>query len=411
MLGRALVEPTVSDSRLGEDRPEQTSAVQSTTGGAKRPSKRRAQRRRLGERARAEAVGADDGADDGARERASDGASDGDAPAERSGDEDFEEAAEEAAAKAAAVRAASTAKRAVADADADGARRFSGLVLRHYWDLEPLCERFDLVPRSLYNRLKRGGHVVIAPREGNRGIGLWRLHSKQAVQRAFRPVASSKTIEIRGMWRSVTNSEALRIGQALPYKGVSLRPSTWELNPGYELIAIQLIAGLMDPQAGGRFLAVQWRSEDWQKQVRSYGGDPSAPDALHACARWAAAHIREEMAARNLTEAYLATDLREGASGTYAVGVAQAEALRLLYQAVPRLNNPRLRAFIDAIPDAGVRANVETAVCLKATVLLATTGHCRDCAHAKRCAKMSSAFGHYIVERRQAFMRPTQPLF
>jgi hypothetical protein len=80
------------------------------------------------------------------------------------------------------------------------------------------------------------------------------------VLRAFRPVLSSKTIEIRGMWRSVTNAEALRIGHALPYQGVSLRPSTWELNPGYELIAVQLIAGLMDPSAGGRFLAVQWRS-------------------------------------------------------------------------------------------------------------------------------------------------------
>jgi hypothetical protein len=43
--------------------------------------------------------------------------------------------------------------------------------------------------------------------------------------------------------------------------------------------------------------------------------------------------------------------------------------------------------------------------------MLATTGRCRVCGRAKRCAKMSSAFGHYIVERRKTFMRPTEPLF
>ena len=104
-----------------------------------------------------------------------------------------------------------------------------------------------------------------------------RTLGSQAVLRAFRPVASSKTIEIRGMWRSVTNHEALRTGVALPYRGVSLRPSTWELNPGYELVAIQLIAGLMEPSANGRFLAVQWRSEDWHKQV-----EHPAPGCPHA---------------------------------------------------------------------------------------------------------------------------------
>ena len=107
----------------------------------------------------------------------------------------------------------------------------------------------------------------------------------------------------------------------------------------------------------------------------------------------------------------LATDLRGGASGTYITGAAQTEALRILYDAVPRLRNTKLREFVDAIPDAGVRANVETAICLKATAMLATTGSCHNCAHAKRCAKMSSAFGHYIVERRKAFLRPTEPLF
>ena len=112
-----------------------------------------------------------------------------------------------------------------------------------------------------------------------------------------------------------------------------------------------------------------------------------------------------------LTEAFLATDLRVGASGTYIAGKAQAEALRVLYRAVPRMRNTKLRAFIDAIPDAGVRANLETAICLKATAMLATTIRCRNCAHARRCAKLSSAFGHYIVERRSAYARLTEPLF
>ena len=279
------------------------------------------------------------------------------------------------------------------------------------WDLEPLCAQFDLVPHSIYTHLRRGGgHVVITPRATSRGIGLWRLHTRAAVQRAFSRVGRvARTIEIRGMWRSITNSEALR-DATLPYQGVHLRPSSWELNPSYELIALQLIAGLMDPAANGRFLAVQWRSEDWQKQLRG-GADHSSADALKPCAEWAVSHIRSEMKARGLTQAFLATDLRDGASGTYATGKAQEEALRILYQAVPSLRNEKLRDFIDAIPDAGVRANLETALCVKATAMLATTGRCKNCHHARRCAKMSSAFGHYIVERRKAFHRPTEPLF
>ena len=438
ILGRALVEPHVSDSRLGHDRPQQTSAVTSTVTsktergvrrgraqhqhGGGRGDRRRRQSvessRRLAEGTNEGGGGNDvagggpgsdsDGTDqDGDESSSAVGASNSEAVV-RSDGEAAEEEAEESAHRAAQAAQAASSK-AMADADVDGARQFSGLVLRHYWDLEPLCERFDLVPRSLYNKLRRGGHVVIAPRSTNRGIGRWRLHSKQAVLRAFRPVMSSRTIEIRGMWRSVTNREALRDSSTLPYQRMGLKPSVWELNPGYELIALQLIGGLMDPAAGGRFLAVQWRSEDWHKQLK--GVDSSSPTALQDCAHWAAARVLTFMAKHNLSEAYLATDLRGGASGTYATGVAQAEALRILHTSVPRLQNPRLREFIDAIPDAGVRANVETAVCLKATAMLATTGSCFNCAHARRCAKMSSAFGHYIVERRRAFLRPTDPLF
>jgi hypothetical protein len=85
----------------------------------------------------------------------------------------------------------------------------------------------------------------------------------------------------------------------------------------YELVAIQLISGLMDPAAHGRFLAVQWRSEDWQKQLKSSAGTPTdAAHALRPCAEWAAERVLAIMAQHNLSEAYLATDLRGGASGT-----------------------------------------------------------------------------------------------
>lgn len=392
VLGRALIEPHVSDSRLGNERPTKTSAVTASAGASK--------------------AGGASGVAGGSAVEA--GAAGGNRTSGEQDEEAAEEAAEAAAAAIAASREVEAARAAVASAamaaaDVDGARRFAGLGLRHYWDLEPLCAKFDLVPRAVYHGMRRGGHVVISPRAPNRGIGLWRLHSRQAVLKAFQPVGRARTIEIRGMWRSVTNSEALRDAN-LPYQGVALRPSAWELNPGYELIALQLIGGLMDERANGRFLAVQWRSEDWQKQLPK-SIDPASPDALRGCANWAAARIRDEMRKHNLTEAFLATDLRVGASGTYISGRAQSEALSVLHRAVPRMRHTKLRAFIDAIPDAGVRANVETAICLKSTAMLATTIRCRNCAHARRCAKLSSAFGHYIVERRKAFRRPIEPLF
>ena len=430
VLGRALVEPHVSDSRLGNERPTSSSAVSASAASAAAFAVSSAVAASAAANAPSAATvntGTGTGTDAAARTEPSGveagGGSAGKelddttAVAARSSEDTAEEEAEAAAdARAAAARASAAAasaaadSAALADADQDGARRFSGLVLRHYWDLEPLCARFDLVPRAVYNRYKRGGHVVVAPREANRGIGLWRLHSRAAVQRAFGGAGRARTIEIKGMWRSVTNTEALR-DATLPYQGVPLRPSSWELNPAYELLALTLIHGLMDPEANGRFLAVQWRSEDWQKQVRGGASAAAAPDALRPCAQWAAARIKAEMAKHNLTEAFLATDLRGGASGTYATGAAQADALRVLHRAVPSMRNERLRAFLDAIPDAGVRANLETAICLKATAMLATTGRCKSCGHARRCAKMSSAFGHYIVERRKTFMRPTEPLF
>ena len=97
----------------------------------------------------------------------------------------------------------------------------------------------------------------------------------------------------------------------------------------YELIALQLLAGTLDPAAKGRFLAVQWRSEDWQKQVPK-SVDPASAEALRPCANWAASRIREEMRTHNLSEAFLATDLRVGASGTKATAETASRTSRFI---------------------------------------------------------------------------------
>ena len=86
-------------------------------------------------------------------------------------------------------------------------------------------------------------------------------------------------------------------------------------------------------------------------------------------------------------------------------------ALSALERAVPELSHPRLRAFIDSIDDAGVRANLEAAVCARATMMLTTTHSHRRLDRAARCSKLTSAYGTYIRRRRTAFHRPTAPLF
>ena len=92
-------------------------------------------------------------------------------------------------------------------------------------------------------------------------------------------------------------------------------------------------------------------------------------------------------------------------------GCLPVTALLKLQQAVPQLTNPELHAFIDAIPDAGVRSNIEATICAKARMLLATTDACLNCGRSRRCSKTRSAFAQYIVHRRKAFHRPTAPLF
>ena len=90
-----------------------------------------------------------------------------------------------------------------------------------------------------------------------------------------------------------------------------------------------------------------------------------------------------------------------------------AAALARLERAVPQLrpSASKLRAFVDALPDGGVRASLEAAGCAASTLLLATAAECDDCSKARRCSKMSSAFGSALIARRRAYGRPTEPLF
>ena len=58
-----------------------------------------------------------------------------------------------------------------------------------------------------------------------------------------------------------------------------------------------------------------------------------------------------------------------------------------------------------------MRASVEAAICTEAQALLSTTDACDDCAKARRCSKMSSAYGRHIIDRRRAYRRASLPLF
>lgn len=415
VLGRAVVEPHVMNSRLGESwRALEATVVRSSRGRTRATSLSSSQLAadiaRAPRATRNQSIGQHPVSEEGGEGEQAEGASgDSDeayaaADSLAAAEEDSEGAAEEAAAAAEAETEA-----AVSEARVLGAKYFLGLRLQHYWDLQPLCKLFDVVPPAVHRRF-RGGHVVLQPRRSQRGIGLWRLHSTRAVRQVFAPVARARTVELRGLWRSVRNREALS-ERPLAYKGVSMRPSIWELNPSYERLALQLVAALIAPGADGRFLAIQWRSEDWHRQLRGGDANASDPEALMPCAEWAASHARAIMAKHNISRVFLASDLYAGASGTYVYKKPQKLALNYLHRTLPGLHQPRLRAFLDAIPDSGVRSNVEATICIKASVALTTTGRCTECARAKRCAKLSSAFGAYIVARRKAYQRPTKPLF
>ena len=111
-------------------------------------------------------------------------------------------------------------------------------------------------------------------------------------------------------------------------------------NHGYGQLAVAIIGATMAPAARGRYLAVQWRSEDWQVQRRDSGLGGRAARAARAarqadaglaslasrastattagkvgvsrprnqtaalleCAGWAAARVLETMARYGLTE-------------------------------------------------------------------------------------------------------------
>lgn len=90
---------------------------------------------------------------------------------------------------------------------------------------------------------------------------------------------------------------------------------------------------------------------------------------------------------------------------------ATRAALAAFERAVPEARNPRLRTLISALPDTGMRAAVEAAICERAAVLLYTAAECVDCRRARRCSKMSSAFGLHLRLRRAAYARPSSPLF
>ena len=75
------------------------------------------------------------------------------------------------------------------------------------------------------------------------------------------------------------------------------------------------------------------------------------------------------------------------------------------------MKTPKLRARLNALTDAGVRAGVEAAICARADLLLSTASPCDNCERARRCAKLSSAFGSHMVARRTAYGQPTEALF
>ena len=169
-LGRALLEPHVADSRLGETRPRSTDVPPLN-----------ATRRRLSS--------ANDGGDGGA-----------------------------------------------GGWDSPVGDPFRGLLLRHYWDLEPFCKAFDVAPPSSYARGRLGWareRVRISPAKAQLGVGRFRLRSRAAVRRAFgRLHRTARVIELHGWWRSATNLEAASTG-ALGYEGLAglaLSPSSPRLH-------------------------------------------------------------------------------------------------------------------------------------------------------------------------------------
>uniref|UniRef100_A0A7S3AGY8 Uncharacterized protein n=1 Tax=Haptolina ericina TaxID=156174 RepID=A0A7S3AGY8_9EUKA len=146
-------------------------------------------------------------------------------------------------------------------------------------------------------------------------------------------------------------------------------------------------------------------------------GDPlpnsSARDALTRCALWAGRRVKQVMAAHGFDQVYIATDLRAQASGSYAGArrPAAAAALARLERIVPNLQSTRLQALVGALGDAGVRAGVEAAICIRSDLLLSSSSPCMDCARARRCSKLNSAFGSHLVARRTSYQRPSEALF
>jgi len=303
--------------------------------------------------------------------------------------------------------------------------RGSQFALHHYWDLQPICERFDVIPARRFAEgwgadLHSGAlsTAVVSPKRGRGFPGGWRLHTEEEVREAFAHTADARVVVLREWWRSLKNEELVDAERGVvPHAGLgpSLAGLTWEPNPGYAHLAALLLRTAVAPDAASKLLAVQWRTEDWEHNVadRAQRYNSSERDSLLRCSIWAARRIRTVMAEHGLTHVFVATDLRTGASSTYygARRPAAIAALRRLESAVPAARGGHLRAFLNALPDAGVRANLEAAICAQSKLLLTTTSLCDDCAKARRCSKMSSAFGMDLLNTRVAYRRTSRPLF
>eukprot|EP00966_Prymnesium_polylepis_P256899 5934197-Prymnesium_polylepis.1 len=90
------------------------------------------------------------------------------------------------------------------------------LALHHYWDLQPICERLDLMPVRQFSR--KGDRAALWrdvahfwPKRGRAYAGGWRLHTVAAVRGAFRRAEGARLLVLHDAWRSVRPSTAPRV--------------------------------------------------------------------------------------------------------------------------------------------------------------------------------------------------------
>eukprot|EP00966_Prymnesium_polylepis_P025928 597631-Prymnesium_polylepis.1 len=83
------------------------------------------------------------------------------------------------------------------------------LALHHYWDMQPLCARFDVLPaREFALECARAGDALWAgaahfwPKRGRAYAGGWRLHTAAAVRAAFSGSEPARLVVLHDLWRS-----------------------------------------------------------------------------------------------------------------------------------------------------------------------------------------------------------------